>query len=141
MPLLSDKVRAFVAENNTAVLTAHRKNGGLQMSIVPCGPYREGVAFTTTEDRAKLINLKRDARCALLISKRDWWGYVVLDGRAEILSADNTDGEELRMALRDVYRAAAGKEHPDWEEYDQAMRDQRRAAVIVVPDHVYGTAV
>ena len=45
------------------------------------------------------------------------------------------------MALRDVFRAAAGKEHPDWEEYDQAMRDDRRAAVIVLPDHVYGTAV
>lgn len=138
MPLLSDKVRAFVAENNTAVLTAHRKNGGLQMSIVTCGPYREGVAFTTTEDRAKLINLKRDARCALLISKRDWWGYVVLDGKAQILSADNTDSEVLRMALRDVYRAAAGKEHPDWEEYDRAMVEQDAVVVLVPPERVYG---
>ncbi|MEE9284610.1 MAG: PPOX class F420-dependent oxidoreductase [Dehalococcoidia bacterium] len=138
--MLSDTVRAFVTENHMAVLTAHRKSGGLQMSVVTSGPYRDGVAFTTTEDRAKLINLRRDPRCALLVSKRDWWGYVVLDGKAEILAADNTDAEELRLALREVYRAAAGQEHPDWEEYDQAMRDERRAVVIVLPDQVYGAA-
>jgi hypothetical protein len=53
----------------------------------------------------------------------------------------NTDAEELRLALRDVYRAATGREHPDWDEYDEAMVNDRRAAVIVVPEHTYGTAV
>ena len=49
--------------------------------------------------------------------------------------------QELKLALRDIYRAAAGKEHPDWDEYDQAMRDDRRSAVYVVPEHIYGTAM
>ena len=53
----------------------------------------------------------------------------------------NTGAAELRQALRDVYRAAAGRDHPDWDEYDEAMVRDRRAAVVVVPDHVYGTAV
>ena len=57
------------------------------------------------------------------------------------MSASNTDAEELRVALRDVYPAAAGVEHPDWEEYDEAMRLDRRSAVIVVPEHTYGTAI
>ena len=56
------------------------------------------------------------------------------------MSADSTDAEELRLALRDVYRAASGEEHPDWDEYDRAMVDVRRAAVVVMPEHVYGTA-
>ena len=112
-----------------------------QMSIVTCGAYLDGVAFTTTADRSKLIILKRDPRCALMVSKQDWWGYVVLEGRATILSPDNTVAEELREALRGVYRAATNRDHPNWEEYDQAMIDDRRAAVIVVPDHIYGTAV
>jgi hypothetical protein len=43
--------------------------------------------------------------------------------------------------MRDVYRAAAGKEHPDWDEYDEVMRKEDRATVIVVPDVVYGTAL
>ncbi len=65
----------------------------------------------------------------------------MLEGRATVLSADNTGAEELKLALRDVYRAASGTEHPNWEEYDEAMRNERRAAVIVVPEHIYGTAV
>ncbi len=109
------------------------------MSIVTCGPYREGVAFTTTANRAKLLNLRRDPRCSLLVSQEDWWGYVVLEGRAELLSPDTTDAVELREALRDVYRAASGTEHSDWPEYDDAMLEQRRSAVIVVPEHIYGT--
>ena len=139
--MLSEKVREFAAQNHQAVLTTFRRSGATQMSILTTGPYRDGVAFTTTADRAKLGNLRRDPRCSLLISHESWWGFVVLEGRAQVLSADNTDAEELRLALRDVFRAASGNEHPDWDEYDQAMREDRRAAVIVVPERVYGTAL
>ena len=137
--MLSDHIRSFVAENRRGVLTTFRRSGAAQMSIITCGPYRDGVAFTTTADRAKLANLQRDSRCSLLVSQEDWWGYVVLEGHAQILSADNTDGEGLRLALRETYRTASGTEHPDWEEYDRAMQEQRRSVVIVVPERIYGT--
>ena len=139
--MLTAKVREFVGQNHRAVLTTFRRNGAAQMSIISAGPYRDGVAFTTTADKAKLANLKRDPRCSLLVSHESWWGFVVLEGHAQVLSSDNTDPHELQMALRDVYRAASGQEHPNWEEYDQAMRDDRRAAVIVVAERTYGTAV
>ena len=139
--MLSDEVAAFVGRNHQAVLSTFRRSGAVQMSIVTCGPYRQGVAFTTTADRAKLANLSRDSRCSLLVSSSDWWGYVVLEGRAEVMSAGNADAEELRVAMRDVYRTAAGEEHSDWGEYDQAMLDDRRSGVIVVPERTYGTAV
>ena len=139
--MLSDEIKAFVSANHRSVLTTFRQNGAAQMSIVSCGLFRDGVAFTTTADRAKLRNLKRSPRCSLLVSQPDWWGYVVLEGQALILSPQNTETEELRSALRDVYRAAGGGEHPDWDGYDQAMREQRRSVVIVVPEHVYGTRV
>ena len=139
--MLTDNVREFATENHMGVLTCFRRNGMPQMSIVTCGAYRDGVAFTTTAGRAKLLNLQRDTRCSLMVSKQDWWGYVVLEGRAIILSPENTGAEDLREALRGVYRAATNQDHPNWEEYDQAMVDDRRAAVIVVPDRTYGTAV
>ena len=139
--MLPESVKKFVSENHRAVLTTFRRNGAAQMSIVTTGAYSDGAAFTTTEDRAKLANLKRDPRCSLLVSHESWWGYVVLEGRARVMAPDNTDAAELRLALRDVYRAASGEEHSDWDEYDRAMVDDRRAAVVVVPEHVYGTAV
>ena len=139
--MLPEIVKKFVSENHRAVLTTFRRNGAAQMSIITTGAYSDGAAFTTTEDRAKLANLKRDPRCSLLVSHESWWGYVVLEGRARVMAPDNTGAEELRQALRDVYRAASGEEHPDWDEYDRAMVDDRRAAVVVVPEHIYGTAM
>ena len=138
--MLPEDVTEFVSQNHQAVLTTFRGNGAAQMSIVTVGAYGDGVGFTTTEDRAKLQNLVRDSRCSLLISKSDWWGYVVLEGEARLLRRGESDDAEVRDALRGIYRAASGQEHPNWDEYDQAMIDDRRAAVIVVPDHIYGTA-
>ena len=139
--MLPANVEQFVSSNHNAVLTTSRRNGAAQMSIVTAGPFRNGVAFTTTADRAKLHNLRRDPRCSLMVAEARWSSYVVLEGQAQIMSWGTTDAEELRLALREVYRAAAGKEHPDWGEYDQAMIDERRSVVLVLPDHLYGTAL
>ena len=137
--MLPENIKAFVAETNRGVLTTFRRDGAAQMSIITCGPYRDGVAFTTTAKRAKLLNLQRDSRCSLLISNENWWGFVVLEGRAQIISAANTSADEYRDALRDVYRTAAREEHSNWEEYDQAMLDNKRSAIIVIADRIYGT--
>ena len=51
---------------------------------------------------------------------------------------DNLDPEQLRLLLRDAYRACGSSEHPDWEEYDRVMRDERRSVVLVKPSYVYG---
>ena len=100
--MLTEPIRTFVAETRRGVLTTFRRSGAAQMSIVTCGPYRDGVAFTTTADRAKLLNLKRDARCSILVSQEDWRGYVVFEGRAQVLSSDNTDavGTARRLERR-----------------------------------------
>ncbi len=136
---ISERVRGFLAENHRAVLTTFRKDGGLQMSIVTCGLYQEGPAFTVEGSRAKLKNLQRDPRCAILVSTPDWSRYVGIEGAARLISPDKDRSDDLRQALREVYRAAAAKEHPDWEEYDRAMIDQRRSAIVVVPERLYGT--
>ena len=139
--MLPDNMREFCTNNHQGVLTAFRRNGAAQMSIVTCGAYADGVAFTTTEDRAKLHNLRRNPDCSLLISADEWRPFVVLEGQARILSPGVTGAEELRMALRDVYRAAAGEEHSNWDEYDAAMVTDHRSAIIVVPTHIYGTGL
>ncbi len=138
--MLTEEIIDFISKNDKAVLSTFRRNGAAQLSIVVVGSYGGGAAFTTTEDRAKLVNLRRDPRCSLLVSQDSWWGFVVFEGRARIMAADNTDPEELRQAFRGVYRSISG-EHPDWDEYDRAMVEDRRAVVIVEPERVYGTAV
>ena len=135
--MLSDKVREIVTLNHQAVLTTFRKSGAIQMSIVTVGVHGEGVGFTTSPGRAKLANLRRNQRCSLMISQSDWLDYAVLEGHAQVMSAYSTPPEELRLALRGIYRTASGKEHPDWDEYDQAVRDDQRSAISIVPEHIY----
>ena len=140
--MLREDVRELVSENHLSTLSTFRRNGAIQVSLVLAGPYSEGVAFSTPGDRAKYKNLLRDPSCSILISKPDWFsGYVVIEGKARIMNEGNTDRTTLLSALRDVYRATADSEHPDWDEYDHAMVDEHRAVIIVSPDHVYGTAL
>ena len=138
--MLTDVQRQFLTANHNGALTTFRRSGAAQMSIVTCGIYGDGVAFTTTGDRAKLRNLRRNPRCTILVGTEDWRNFVVLEGQARLVGTDTAGADEYRETLREVYRAAAGREHPDWPEYDQAMLDDGRYAVIVTPAHVYGRA-
>ena len=135
--MLPAKVIEIMTRNHEAVVTTFRKNGAVQMSIVTVGPYRNGVAFTASPGSAKLANLGRNQRCSLMVSESDWSGYAVLEGYVQVLSPGVTDPEEFRLALREIYRVASGMEHPDWEEFDKAVRDDGRSAIIVVPEHIY----
>ena len=138
--MLTDTAREFASENNKGVVTTFRKSGAAQLSIVVCTPLGDGIAFTTTEDRAKAINLRRDPRCSILVSKEDWWGFVVFEGRAEILDQTNTPLDEFLEACRQIYRQITG-EHDNWPEYDKAMLDDHRVVITVIPDRTYGPAI
>ena len=120
--MLTEHIQAFAKDNHHGVLTTFRKSKAAQMSIVTCGPVTNGVGFSSTLDKAKIANLLRDNSCTLLISSPDWRNYIVLEGHATIF-----------------YRSASGKEHPNWEEFDQVMVADKRVAVIVEPEHHYGS--
>jgi hypothetical protein len=75
----------------------------------------------------------RDPRCAMRLARPDWRGYAVLDGDAAVIGGQSGFAEELRVTLREVYRASAGVEHPDWDDYDRAMIEQERVAVLPRP--------
>ena len=132
-----DKIEEIVALNNSAVFTTFRRGGAAQMSIVTAGVLNNGVAFQAFPRSAKLANLRRNPRCSLMVAQSDWLDFAVLEGHAQVLSPDTTPIEKLRLTLREVYRAqGSGKEHPDWAEFDQVVKEERRSVVIVVPEHI-----
>ena len=139
MTIQKQKLESFLSINHDAVLSTTRSNGATQLSIVTVGFHNGGAIFTTTKSRAKFINLNRNQNCSLLISSSDWSPYVVLEGSATIFSDDTTDLKTLKEILRAAYKSAAGKEHPDWNEYDEAMERDSRAAILVKADNIYGT--
>ena len=132
-------VAEFLRNNHDAVLTTFRRNGAAQMSIVTVGVLEDSVAFTTTGDRAKLRNLIRNSRCSILVSGPSWRPYLVLEGYAQIISQRNHDkGLWLQMLLK-IYTSASGKNHPDWDDYDEAMIRDKRVGVKIVAEKLYGT--
>jgi PPOX class probable F420-dependent enzyme len=139
MPL-ENRVEQFIQDNPQGVLTTYRKNGKAQMSIVTVRPHRGGIGISITEDRAKFKNLLRNPACSLLISTADWWsGFIVADGNAELIWSGNTDKETLRLARREIYSATTRRRANDWDEYDALVDADKRVAVILQPDHMYGT--
>ena len=132
-----DDITALLDLNRVANFTTYRRDGRPQMSLVTVGRVGDSIGFTSGERNAKTANLKRDPRCALMVMSPDLRRYAVLDGDAKLVSPTTAEAETLRLTLREVYRAAAGKEHPDWEEYDAAMVEQKRVAILLNPTRMY----
>ena len=134
-----EDVRAFMESNHPGVITTQQRNGASQVSIVVCGAYQGNAAFVSVRgNSAKVRNLRRNPHCTVLSVTPDWRRFAVVEGQATLSDAGNTDAEELRVLLREVYRACGDKDHPDWEEYDRAMVQQEAVVVLVKPDRVYG---
>ncbi len=124
-----DALLDFARERHHYVLLTRRRDGSPQVSPVTGGVDDEGrLVISTYPERAKTNNARRDAVVSVLVLSDDFDGaWVQVDGTAEVI--DPPDSVE---PLVDYFRAVAG-EHPDWEEYRQAMRDQGKSLIRVTP--------
>ncbi|MGA8994973.1 MAG: PPOX class F420-dependent oxidoreductase [Nocardioidaceae bacterium] len=117
----------FVRPRHHATLVTRRQDGSLQMSPVTCGVDDRGrVVVSTYPRRAKAVNARRDPRVSMVVHSQEWDGpYVQVDGIAEVL-----DMPEAVEPLVDYFRCISG-EHPDWDEYRDAMRQQDKSLIRV----------
>jgi PPOX class probable F420-dependent enzyme len=139
---LVPQIEQFIHDNPQGVLTSFRRNGMPQLSIVTVYPRDGGVGISITENRIKFKNLLRDPRCSVLISHADWWsGFLVFEGQAELIHSGNTNPEDLRMARRHIFSATTKRRSASWEAYDRIADDDKRVAMVLKPDHVYGSAL
>lgn len=120
-----EQLLEFVRPLHKVTLVTRRKDDRPQLSPVSGGVDEEGrVVISTYPGRAKTANLRRDPRASVLFHGDDWDdAYVQVDGTAEVI-----DMPEAVEPLVDYYRSIAG-EHPDWEEYRQAMATQGKSLI------------
>jgi PPOX class probable F420-dependent enzyme len=118
----------FVTPRHHMVLTTFRADGSPQSSPVTGGVYDGRLVISTYPQRAKAANIRRTGTASVVVLSEEFNGpYVQVDGDAEVI-----DLPEAADALVDYYRAIAG-EHPDWDEYRQAMRDQGKCLIRITP--------
>ena len=125
-----DALLDFVRPRHRMVVITARRDGRPQASPVTGGVDDQGrIVISTYPDRAKAGNARRDPQVSVLVLSDEYDdAWVQVDGSCEVI--DPPDSVE---PLVDYYRCIAG-EHPDWDEYRQAMRDQGKSLLRITPE-------
>jgi PPOX class probable F420-dependent enzyme len=126
-PVGREELLEFLRPRHQAILMTTRKDGRPQASPNTCGVDTEGrIVISTYPERAKVANIRRDPRVSVCVLSDTFGGaWVQVDGVAEVI--DPPDSVE---PLVEYFRVISG-EHPDWDEYRQAMRDQGKSLIRV----------
>jgi PPOX class probable F420-dependent enzyme len=122
-----EELLAFVRPRHRVLLLTTRAGGTPQASPVTAGVDGDGrLVVATYPQRAKVANLRRRPAASACVLSDEWDGpWVQVHGTAEVL-----DLPDALEPLVEYYRAVGG-EHPDWDEYRQAMSAQGKCLVRV----------
>ncbi len=119
----------FLADHHRWVLATTRTDGRPQLSLVTGGTTPDGeLVISTYPERAKARNVRRDPAVSVAVMGDEFNdAWVQIDGDARVL-----DLPEAGDAFVEYYRSISG-EHPDWDEYRQAMADQGKCLIAIRP--------
>ncbi|MFK8023541.1 MAG: PPOX class F420-dependent oxidoreductase [Ilumatobacter sp.] len=120
---------AFATGNRAFVLAPTPRDGRPQMSLVNGTITPDGdLLISTYPRRAKANNARRDPQASVLVMGEDFSSaWIQVDGVGEVI-----DMPDAADALVEYYRCISG-EHPDWDEYRQAMADQGKSVIRIRP--------
>ena len=137
--VFDDKLLAVITGNSLGILATIKRDGRPQMSNVTYhfDPRTLSIDVSVTEPRAKTRNLRRDPRASVLVASDDGWSYAVAEGNAILTPPAAAPDDDTVESLIALYRQVAG-EHPDWDEYRQAMVLDRRVLLRLPISHLYG---
>jgi PPOX class probable F420-dependent enzyme len=124
-----DGLLEFVRPRHHMVLMTERSDGRPQASPVTGGVDDSGrIVISTYPERAKTTNARLRPRVSVMVLSDDFGGaWVQVDGDCEVLDVpDSVD------PLVEYFRNISG-EHPDWDEYRQAMLDQGKSILRITP--------
>ena len=132
-------------DHGLVVMTVIGPDGRIRPSVVNAGVIDhpltgERVAAVVIHGKArKLAHLRAMPRASVVL--RAGWQWAGVEGPAEIIGPDDPvagiDSDRLRLLLREIFTAAGGT-HDDFDEYDKVMAQDRRAAVLITPERVFG---
>jgi len=114
----------YVRDNSRAVMLTTRANGAPAMAPVTVAVVNDDIIMSTRTTAYKVGHLRRTPETSLCVFPDKWLGrWVQLNCRAEVV-----EQPEAIDGLVEYYRTLRG-EHPDWDEYRQAMIDDQRCIV------------
>lgn len=124
-------------ERGRGVLVTLRRDGRPQLSNLDYLAEPGLIRCSTTGDRAKARNLRRDPRASFHVSTPDGGAYAVAEGVVTLTDPAAATTDETVDELVEVYRRIRG-EHPDWADYRAAMVADGRLVIRLQVHRVYG---
>ena len=120
----------FIRPRHRAILATTRRDGSPQMSPNTMGVDDSGrLVISTYPHRAKVHNIRRNPSVSVCVLSDDFGDeWVQIYGTAEVI--DLPDSVE---PLVEYFRNIAG-EHPDWDEYREAMVKQGKSLIRIEID-------
>ena len=124
-----DGLLDFVRPRHQMLVITGRADGRPQASPVTGGVDGGGrIVISSYRDRAKTANARKRPAVSVVVLSDDFGGpWVQVDGDCEVL-----DAPESVEPLVEYFRSISG-EHPDWDEYRQAMLDQDKSLLRITP--------
>ncbi|MFW6598087.1 PPOX class F420-dependent oxidoreductase [Propionibacteriaceae bacterium Y2011] len=119
----------FVRPRHHMLLATARADGRPQLSPVTGGVDTVGrIVISSYPTRAKTRNAERRRQVSVVVLSDDFGGaWTQVDGDAEVLHMP-----EAADGLVEYFRCISG-EHPDWDEYVEAMRIQDKSLIRITP--------
>jgi PPOX class probable F420-dependent enzyme len=134
-----DVLHASLACSHRGVLATIRRDSRPQLSNVvhAFDPATKLIRISTTADRAKTRNLRRDPRATYYIPGLDFWTFAVADTTADLSPVAEASDDAVVDELVELYRAISG-EHSNWGEYRAAMVEEERLVIRLQVLRLYG---
>ena len=134
---LNDAVN-WAKDTHHGILITLRKDGRPQSSDIAYAIIDGKFCISATRSRAKTINLLKDNRAVLHITSPETWSYISFDGSAEITETAKAATDNVCQELANVFSAIQKKDHPNWDEFNQAMVEDERLVIRFVPATAVG---
>jgi PPOX class probable F420-dependent enzyme len=131
----------WVAARHQAVLITLRADGSPQSSNVAYDLYDGRARVSVTADRAKTANLRRDPRGVLHVLGDSFWQYASIRVTAALSPVTTEAGDATGVELLEVYERISGGQHPDPQEFFEAMVAERRLVLSLTPVHLVGSGL
>lgn len=118
---MDEKVRDFLTEHHSAVMTTIKPDGRPHVARIACGLVDGELWSSGTQTRVRTGYLRRDPRSTLMVLDLSTpYRWMALETTVDILDGDNAVEDNLAL-----YRVLAG-EPDDLQEYREAMVKEQR---------------
>jgi PPOX class probable F420-dependent enzyme len=114
-------------EENLAVMSTTRKDGSTQLTPINFAFVDGKFLVSTTKDRVKYHNVKRDPNVVLcIVNKETWHPYTTVYGTARI------EEDDVASGTIEIFKRMYDRPVPD--NFPDILKQQKRVLITITPE-------